>query len=1081
MNMFRIVLCVAAWVFVPAFCRGLNFHVSVSPFDTTLTCNTLVNISLDENCSALIEPDDILEGYTGNISDYTIEIKNYKGELVNNPVTGQYIDSLLYVKVFHNASGNSCWGQALIEDKWKPTVTCSNYTIQCIQNPATAPLPQAWDNCDPSPTVKLINETIDDSKPCTGVIITRTFIAIDDKGNVSSPCSQVYTTVQPSLPDFPNDIIWECDVYNTYPMVISAKQLTGNPATTGSGVPNVAIGNYCPYNVTHSDVTLQGCGNTFSIVRTWTVFNWCTGQVITVDINGDDNVQIIKVKDTNAPVLTMDPYTVGANIEATNHNGCVAVNFLPPANVAENCHSWTLQIFTPVGEAIYVNGQDGKAGGIIPQPGLPLGEHLVTYVATDACGNYDTLKVLITVADETAPVAVCDEITSVSLDNQGMAKLFANNLDDGSHDNCCMDSFSVRRMTSPCNPADTLFGPYVNLCCIDVGTPVTVVFRAVDCAGNHNDCMVLVDVEDKLPPALVSCPTNQTIKCDFYADSLSNAIAIQDFLIFDQFGLPNFQDNCKLNFLEASTTLKLDQCLDGTVIRRWRATDPGKNNILTCQQLIFVQHVSDWVVEFPSDVTVNCTDTLPPTGEPKIFFETCELVATSFSDQVFTVVPDACFKIIRNWTVINWCVVGPVVSDEVMESSEVVLNFDLNGDGQKNNRTFQDGLNNTNFSPLAFIKGAQPDGYVKWQQTIMVNDTVKPVVTCPPVIEVCILENDCDVTFDLPLPDVQDCSSKLLYSATGDLGTGLGPFVNVKPGTYKVTFKVDDSCNNSNSCSTNILVKDCKFPTPFCINGLIVNLDEDSVAIVFPEDFDAGSYDNCDGPLMLSFSPNVNDTVMMFDCFDVSMFITVQIWVTDAAGNQDFCETFVFVSDNMGVCQGPPKIEGLVVTEKDIPVAKVEVGLNGTTQGMMKTNADGKFSFQVPLNGDYTLTPVKDTFPLNGVTTFDLVLISRHILGITPLDSPYKIIAADANKSNSVTTADMVAIRKLILQITDSFPNNRSWRFIDKNYVFPDPKNPFAYPIPEVLNFNNLNYDVLKADFIGVKVGDVNGSVDPGQ
>lgn len=75
--------------------------------------------------------------------------------------------------------------------------------------------------------------------------------------------------------------------------------------------------------------------------------------------------------------------------------------------------------------------------------------------------------------------------------------------------------------------------------------------------------------------------------------------------------------------------------------------------------------------------------------------------------------------------------------------------------------------------------------------------------------------------------------------------------------------------------------------------------------------------------------------------------------------------------------------------------------------------------------------------PSNGVTTWDLVLISRHILGVQLLGSPYKIIAADANANQSVTTLDMVAIRKIILQLESEFPDNTSWRFVDKDFVFP--------------------------------------------
>ena len=43
----------------------------------------------------------------------------------------------------------------------------------------------------------------------------------------------------------------------------------------------------------------------------------------------------------------------------------------------------------------------------------------------------------------------------------------------------------------------------------------------------------------------------------------------------------------------------------------------------------------------------------------------------------------------------------------------------------------------------------------------------------------------------------------------------------------------------------------------------------------------------------------------------------------------------------------------------------------------------------------------------SAVTTFDLVLISRHILGLEALDSPYKMIAADVNMSGTISTSDV--------------------------------------------------------------------------
>ncbi len=122
--------------------------------------------------------------------------------------------------------------------------------------------------------------------------------------------------------------------------------------------------------------------------------------------------------------------------------------------------------------------------------------------------------------------------------------------------------------------------------------------------------------------------------------------------------------------------------------------------------------------------------------------------------------------------------------------------------------------------------------------------------------------------------------------------------------------------------------------------------------------------------------------------------------------------------------------------------------------------------------GEYEITPTKNDNPLNGVTTFDLVLISKNILGIEPFDSPYKIIAADANKSGSVTTFDIVELRKLILGIYDTLPNNVSWRFVPKTFMFPNMSNPFQTAFPEKDTVNVLP-DTL-VNFIGIKVGDVN-------
>lgn len=102
----------------------------------------------------------------------------------------------------------------------------------------------------------------------------------------------------------------------------------------------------------------------------------------------------------------------------------------------------------------------------------------------------------------------------------------------------------------------------------------------------------------------------------------------------------------------------------------------------------------------------------------------------------------------------------------------------------------------------------------------------------------------------------------------------------------------------------------------------------------------------------------------------------------------------------------------------------------------------------------YNVAAHKFDYAGNGVSTYDLVKISKHILGIELFAEPWQMIAADVNCSNSVTTTDILHARKLILGITDTLPCG-SWRFL------PDPDTTIA-------NGACLN-------FRGVKMGDVSG------
>ena len=138
------------------------------------------------------------------------------------------------------------------------------------------------------------------------------------------------------------------------------------------------------------------------------------------------------------------------------------------------------------------------------------------------------------------------------------------------------------------------------------------------------------------------------------------------------------------------------------------------------------------------------------------------------------------------------------------------------------------------------------------------------------------------------------------------------------------------------------------------------------------------------------------------------------------------------------------------------------------------SDGNGQYEFLVPAGDTYTITPYADANPLWGISTFDLVLVKMNLDDTSPLLSPFQIIAADVNASNTVDGSDTIDLRNLITGIYAELPNVGSWRFLRADYVFPDPLNPF--PFPESITVDNATADVSDADFIAIKAGDINNS-----
>ncbi len=1022
----------------------------------SIVCDDNVQLSLNTTCTLDITADMILEGQAYPNSSYSVAVIDMNGDTLPNKISGSsYIGKTFKVSILHDCSGNSCWGHIKLEDKIAPIIRCPDpRTVSCFDK-TVFPKPTATDNCDTSVPVTEISNTItaSDCKDDYSAVRCIIYSAKDDYNNISELC-KVYIYYQfetldsvkfpPNLAGVDDMTYLPCDNNtnwdknkNGYPDI----EETGYPTLNGNKI--LQNNGLCKINSVYSDQRIDICDESFKIIREFTILDWCTGEIKT-------GTQIIKVLDLDGPVITCPPDSL-FNTYVRPYE-CFADFIVPAPTIIFDCSdsiTYTIGYLladsngeAPEGDDIqYIDDNvfgNQKDGYVIKN--LPLGRTWIRFRVMDGCGNTTDCYTEIDVLDKVPPIAICDQNTVVGLTTVDFALVFAATFDDGSYDNCSDMLFEVARMRSGCGTG-TAFGPSVVFCCDDTDkTDLMVQFRVTDEAGNSNTCMVNVQVQDKAKP-IITCPNNITIDCEDPRDIASTG------------GFATATDNCPgVDVKMTSETVNINQCMTGTIRRSFEAKDKS-GQTATCSYTVTVINKTPFTGQdiFWSssvrDVTLNECSTVDAnpdkTGRPTWRNDDCSLVASTYEDEIFNIVDSVCLKILRKWTVIDWC-------------------------------TYNE---NTGYGKYSYV------------QAIKLFNTVDPEITSCSNKTVCANGPGCGGDIELIIPATDDCtpteSLKFIYAidlnndGTIDRPGGtnnLSGYFDV--GKHKVTIEVEDGCGNSDKCEFILTVKDCKKPTPYCFTEITtVVMPSTEMIDIWASDFDNGSFDNCPGDLKFSFSSNVNNTQAFFNCDNLGTN-SLQMWVTDAAGNQDFCSVKVDIQANPGVCEGTLRASGKVTTffNKDMPNVGVTLSNITTNESkVLETNDVGEYGFYgINNDADYTLSAQKDIDPMNGVSTLDMVLIQRHILGITKLDSPYKFMAADVNGNNSITASDLVALRKLILGIDNKFTSNSSWRFVDKKQVFNVEQSP--WPFTEKHSFKGKDIALQSFDFLGVKIGDVNES-----
>ena len=1040
-----------------------------------ISCLGKINVSINNTCEAEITPAMIVT--TGN-AGVVLELITSSGDTLDNTTVDLgYVGQQLTVKATEPICSNTCWGIAVIEDKIAPQIMCQDVTIDCAELIVFMdPVPMS---CDITGFKVLSETTLDISceSDLFQQVITRTYQAYDSVGNVSTPCTQSLTIEKfdIGLVDFPiiSDTTLYCGgMYETDEDGNPKFDILGGPTLSGEDLyPDQFIA--CNTYVSYSDEILQFNNCVTNVLRTWTVQSWFCGQDQIRDFN-----QLYTIVDTVGPVIANCPSNITLS---TAGNACVAYYNVPALSLSDICNNDVSRV-----DINYTGGFiENKNGDTTIH--LVAGINTVQYIAFDECGNTSTCSYEVLVVDNAEPVTICDQFTTISVSNDGTALLSADDLDDGSFDECSPITLEIRRMSAVlCVEDDDEWQEAVTFCCDDIGTDQMVALRVTDASLNSNICMGTVEVQDKLAPIILAGLPDITVSCTFPFDpdnlTVFGKVATREedrdpIMLSSEvvkFGGPAFDalilDNCSTVASDEISAEFINQCGLGFVIRTIITANPQGQSVSITQRIDFANNapfIEDsitWPLDYYPTSSCRPEDLQPedlpaPYNYPSFVEDACDMIGVTYKDKIITNTPDGggCFKILRTWYVSDWC---------------------------------QD-INNK---------------FPVWtdEQIIEVTNSIAPTIDSgTDDMMVCVYDAECGPGFiDLAVTGSDDCvdSTDLIWKyeidffsdntidSVGNSSSVSGEFA---VGVHTITWILTDGCGNIDSEEQVFEIRNCKNPTPYCYNGLSAALTamdtsgngtiDAEMLILTPDFIDVGSFHPCGYDVLLSFSADVNDTVRIYNCSDIGQQ-PLQLWVTDVVnGNQDFCATYIIIEDNneYDFCTSVLQtfaLTGRIVTDEDEGIQEVAIKLNGTDNQQL-TDETGRYNFSNLTQGmSFSIVPDYNVEPANGVSTLDLILIQKHILGLENIENPYRIIAADVNNSGDISASDLISLRKLILGKNEAFPNNKSWRFVDADHQFVQSDNPWANAIPELYEIGVLESH-MDINFVGLKVGDVNSSV----
>ncbi|MBT8230283.1 MAG: hypothetical protein KJO50_08485, partial [Bacteroidia bacterium] len=781
------------------------------------------------------------------------------------------------------------------------------------------------DNCELDESTFLYLGQVSDGNSCPEVY-TRTYQVSDLCGN-STTCTheiRIDDTVKPPITCHPTQVA-VCSI-EEYPAYMSVTEFTdaGGILTDNCQIDSMGLvllqqtnNDNCPITYTRKYQISDLCGN----------IEDCTQEIDITEDFIDPSLTCPPDTSTLCDINDLLPYMSLA--EFISFGG----------NASDNC----------VIDSLSFNLQNQSSdGGTCPRT------YTRNYEVEDQCGNAATCIQVVVVNDTIAPLMICPDTAST----------ICAPIDTDPFSNFGEFTSGGGSATDPCG---IVTGSFSLVSETITAEEIIQEYTISDDCGNASTCIYVISSAADTQKPNMTCPDDLEADCD-----ISEHPPYPDYAAFLAAPNASVTDNCDLDINSFMLISEVDNGVicPRIVTRTYQIADEF-GNLGTCQQLITISETIDPVLTCPPDFTVSVCDII----EEPAYLTLDELIVDGGSASDNCQLDTMTFILVSETSNNSDC---PETVTRTYRIDDLCGNFDecthkvtayesvlpmitcpdtIYANCDKNEQAKYDNLSeflaaggtvsdNCEIDPSSFNDAGEsndgmtcPKTYTRsyrirdicdneatCDQTLIVIDTIAPVIGCPPM-----MTKECSLD-QFKNPETQwykylenggsgsdECDlDTLTFTFVSDISDGM-----TCPETYFRTYKIEDLCGNTATCQQELIINDLKDPNLNCPGDKSVqcSIDQYPPYASFMElDDDGGSGgDNCEiDESTFLFLGEVSDGISCPETY----LRTYQ--VSDFCGNTKTCTHEIEIDDTqIPVITCPSNLNGTCDISEFPPYADV--------------------------------------------------------------------------------------------------------------------------------------------------------------